>query len=265
MYEASQKLSRKTSRPLRRSSDAAPKWTAEQKRTKNLMKTLYDSTEVVTGTRDITGNEVLMPGAQRMVAAAYHALSPTDRGISADGVYEMICHDAYQQPSRSHTIAMISGGCDDGQARISGLVRVVFGAANASDGLMPIDAMNFVVPLEQWPHERPELGDQMIAELGRFVINKDFRTTEMRAAEVPHQITRSLVEGALAVIRPLGIQFLYAIMPTYASRLLIQSGIKLEELPCRLRTEDEAASRTFEDFSIYWKRSSPRLYRFLSI
>jgi hypothetical protein len=214
-------------------------------------------------TRDITATKTLMSDAQRMVAAAYHALAPLDREIPQDRVHQMICCDPYQKQARAHTLATLSDDTDEGRARISGVVRVVFGRSKASDHLMPIDAMNFVVPLNCWPHDLGGLGNPMIAELGRFVIDREFRTPEMRSAGVPQHITRSLVEGALRVIRPLGVDFLYAIMPGYASRLLIQAGIKLEELPCRLRTEDEAACRTFDDFAIYWRRSSPRLYRFL--
>ena len=216
-------------------------------------------------TRDITATKTLMSDAQHMVAAAYHALAPLEREIPQARVHQMICCDPYQKLARSHTLATFSDDTDEGRARISGVVRVVFGRSKASDHLMPIDAMNFVVPLNGWPHDLDGLGGPMIAELGRFVIDREFRTPEMRSAGVPQQITRSLVEEALRVIRPLGVHFLYAIMPGYASRLLIQAGIKLEELPCRLRTEDEAACRTFDDFAIYWKRSSPRLYRFLDL
>lgn len=210
-------------------------------------------------TRNVSHDPELMDEALLMTAAAYRELSPGERGLSLDHVHSEICGDPYQVPCRSRTIAAFATGLAGAEDRIAGLVRVVFGSTGTTDRLAPIDAMNFVAPIAPWPHE--QAGARKIAELGRYVIDREFRSPELRRAGVPQAITRSLLQAAVDLIRPMGIGFLYAIMPDYAARLVLDSGIRLESVPCVMRTEDPSARRVFDDYATYWHRSEPRLYR----
>jgi hypothetical protein len=234
----------------------------QAKRKNPNMNTIFEPNPMMFQALDVTRDAKFMPRAQRMVASGYHALTAPESGLTTESVYEMLCADEYGHNHRAHTLAIITQPVDDAPARISGCARVVISPGGVSDSVPALDAMNFVVPLSGWPHEQSGI-PQPAAEIGRFVIDAQFRTPEMRSNDVPQQITRAIYQGALDIIRPLGITCLYAIMPGYASRLLLQAGIELEELPCRLRMDDPEACRIFNLFPFYWKRSEPKLYRFV--
>jgi hypothetical protein len=208
---------------------------------------------------DITDDFLLMERARWLTAEAYAALA--DPSVGIEEVFAVVSRDSYEEQGRARTIAALSTDPETGASEIVGLVRVVIGEMRpANEEAPPIDAMNFVEPAEGWPHTGRGLNDSQIAELGRFLIVAKFRTSEMRQAGVPAWLTRRLYEAAARVMRERGGRMLYAIMPPYMTRLVGQAGIRICEVPSRLKTEDPLAARVFDQFSAYWLRSAPKLY-----
>jgi len=210
---------------------------------------------------DITDDYCWMERARWLTAEAYTALANPARELGVEEVFETVSNDFYEQRGRARTIAALTTDPETDVTEITGLVRVVIGErSERGEDTYPIDAMNFVEPLQGWPHEQNGLPEYQIAELGRFLIIEKCRTPEMRRAGVPAWLTRRLYDTAVTVMRSRGGRMLYAIMPPYMTRLIHQAGIRIQEIESRLRTEDPLAARVFDEFSLYWHRSSPKLY-----
>jgi len=210
---------------------------------------------------DISDDYLLMEQARWLTAEAYAPLANPALGLTIEDVYRVVSRDAYEGEGRAKTIAALYLDPNTGEREILGMVRVVIGAERQCDtGAQPLDAMNFVEPLGNWPHDENGLSDGQIAELGRFHIVEKCRTPIMRVGGLPAWLTRGIYEGAVEVVRERQVRTLYAIMPPYTTRLIRQAGIRIVEIPSRLKTDDEFAAGIFDDFCLYWRRSSPKLY-----
>jgi hypothetical protein len=212
---------------------------------------------------DISDDFLWMERARWLTAESYVALADPKLGLRAEDVFETVSKDFYEEHGFARTVAALTTDPETGITEITGLVRVVIGARAGEKDIYPIDAMNFVQPLHGWPHEQNGLQGCQVAELGRFLIIGECRTPEMRRAGVPASLTRRLYEGGVEIMRSNHAQILYAIMPAYVARLISQAGIRIREIESRLKTEDPFAARIFDEFSLYWHRSSPKLYEWL--
>jgi hypothetical protein len=219
-----------------------------------------------TDLRDVTGDPGWLAAARWETTVAYSKLASAKVRLRIRDIYASICEDGYERSGRSCTIAAITSHPQTGTKELSGLVRVVFGAESRRRlSLAAIDAMNLVHPLGGWPHRRSGVGDGNIGELGRFTVIEKFRTSQMKAANVDAHLTRRLYDDAVKVAMAHNVKCLYAIMPRHAAEVVRRAGIDILEIHCDLRTDSEEAIRVFDEFPIYWKRLSPRLYQFADI
>jgi 4-cresol dehydrogenase (hydroxylating) len=176
-------------------------------------------------------------------------------------IYGALTQDGYERDDRSRTIAVLYRDQPSGAREIAGVVRIVFGRHHdQSAQLLPLDIMNFVRPIGAWPHQQTGIGENSIGELGRFTIAERFREPAMREANVDAQICRSLFTVALRIAHQRGVRLIYALMPAHASDVCRRADVDLQDIPIRLLEEDPAAVKVFEEFSVYWRRLTPRLY-----
>lgn len=220
----------------------------------NLLAQLARNTVAV----DVTRQPVWLERAKRLIAEGYAKLADRTRPPSPEELFNDVCNDAYERHARSHTIVTMTKADDECQ-EISSVARVVIGSS-VTNGLAPIDAMNFVEPLTAWPHRALGWDDSRAAEIGRFVIADKYKTGPMRKAGAHAFLTRRLFDRCAAVANSRGTAGFYAILPAYSKTLLGQTGVQLREIPSRLRTEDARAADIFSRYSLYWERSAPRLY-----
>lgn len=211
---------------------------------------------------DITENSDLLEKARWIVAAEYSTFSEPPRDISL--VYKEICLDDYDNNNRSRWIATVTTD-PEGKSEISGVFRLVLGKEAGEDGLLPLEAMS-KFDVHSWPHKEEGIPNSQIGEITRFAIPKKFRVKEMRNSDALVIIGDMLYGKALEVAQVRGIEALYAIMPQYVVKLSQAVGVKVVPVEgARIREDDLSARETFETYNVYWKRLTPRLYRFLSV
>lgn len=215
------------------------------------------NTEVV----DITDDPGWLAAVRWEVAVGYSKLANPERKLRMRDIYTAICEDGYEGDERSHTIAAMTCDAARGTREISGAVRLVLGRPqrNPSD-VLAIDAMSFVTPVSGWPHHHRGKTDAQIAELGRFVITERYRSPEMRKGDVDAFITGTLVREATRIANSHGATVIYGLMPQRVAEINRRAGVGLEEVPINLKTDDPHASAVFDAFSLYWRRSPPRLF-----
>jgi len=140
-----------------------------------------------------------------------------------------------------------------GGIKISGTLRIVVGNRGESHSdVPPIDAMSFMEPSGGWPEQNKGWADSEIAEVGRF------RTPSMRRDGVDIWLTHQLYEAGVEFVRSRQVRIVYVIFPRYLKRLI--PGIQIQEIDSKLKVDDPSAARVFEQFSLYWQRSQPKLY-----
>ena len=212
---------------------------------------------------DITGDPRWMAEANALVMEAYGRFAGADAKISDADMREALSEDPYAVGGKAHTIAVIVTDPETGAREMAATIRVV--VSNVDHDLPPIEAMQLVCPLECWPHRTAGVSDRQIAEFGRFVIAPKYRTAPMKAAGVHAFLTRSMYEPCMSSVAGHDVRAIYAIMPKYMSDLCIRGGLRIREIPSRLRFEDNQASRLFREFSNYWVKCSPKLWEFLPL
>ena len=208
---------------------------------------------------DVTEDAQWMERARWLTAEAYLALANPKAGLGLEDVYDIVAADVYEETGRSRTFAALTTDLRSGCTKISGTLRIVFGKNDESQTKVPaIDAMNFLQPTTQWPHQEKDWKDTEIAELGRFFIPPRYRTLAMRRAGVDVWLSSNLYKSAARMALTRNIRMIYIIMPPYVTKLFPR--IPIHPVETRQRTEDPIAADVFERFSLYWQRSGPRLY-----
>jgi len=213
------------------------------------------NTEVI----DITLNFGWLAAARWEVAVGYSKLANPKRKLHMRDLYTTLCKDHFETDGRSRTFAAIFTNPRTQAQEIAAVVRLVIGRASGSQE-PPIDAMNFMQPQPDWPHRQQHLSDDRIGEIGRFTITDDFRTQIMKESQIDIFVGSLVFGAALSLAQARGLQLVYTIMPTHASDLTHRAGYYLIEIPATLKSDDPAAAQVFDQFSIYWRRMTPRLY-----
>jgi hypothetical protein len=209
---------------------------------------------------DVTDNPEWMERARWLTAEAYVALANPKIRIGLEDVYDVVSGDVYEQPGRSRTFAALTTDPQSGCTKISGTLRLVWGKKDENFPDVPaIDAMNFVEPIQDWPHKQNGWADDEIGEIGRFFIPERYRTLAMRRSGVAMWLSRQLFEAAAELAWSQRVKVLYSVMPPYVARLF--PGIPFEEVESGLKTSDPSAAAVFEQFNLYWQRSGPKLYQ----
>jgi hypothetical protein len=212
---------------------------------------------------DITDDSCWMEHANRLAAEGYAPLTNPALRIGVEHLMATLSRDVYEQRGRARTIAALTTDPETGITEITARARVVFGESlDADDSIPPIEAMTFMEPLHGWPHERASRPISQIAEISRFAIAERCRTPAMRKSGATAWIFGRLYEGCLEAMRRQKAGILYAIMPPYVIRLVVQTAIRVRLIESRFRTEDSAAARFFHEFSVYFQQSAPKLYEF---
>jgi hypothetical protein len=217
--------------------------------------------EILANTRvvDISDDFLWLERSRLLTAEAYAALADPNYGLKTEDIVPIISADYYERNGRATTLAALTRYPELGAQVIAGQARLVLGG-NDSSGTPALDAMSFVEPIDGWPHQQLGLRLDQIAEVGRFMIVPNCRSRTMRNARLNVHLTRLLYEACVHVARKNHIKMVYAIMPAYMVRVVMQAGISVKPIESRLKTEDPVACQVFDRFSLYWKHASPRLY-----
>ena len=216
------------------------------------------NTEVV----DITEDYLWMEQARGVIAHAYSELANPKYGMTLEDIIPVVSNDYYELNGQARTFAALMTYADSGAKIIVGLGRVVVGrVTNEITPHPPIDAMAFIEPLDGWP--KPAIGaPPVVAEFGRFMIVAECRTPMARETGLHAKIGKFIYDRVTDVVRHHSAKTLYAIMPPYMVRVVRQAGVRITEIPSRLRTEDPEAAMVFDRFSLYWQHAHPKLYEF---
>jgi 2-oxoisovalerate dehydrogenase E1 component len=207
---------------------------------------------------DVTENPEWAERARWLTAEAYVALANPKMSIGLEDVFDVVSGDVYEQPGRSRTFVALTTDPQSGCTKISGTLRLVLGKNDEScPAVPPIDAMNFMATIEDWPHKQRGWADSEIAELGRFFIPERYRTLAMRRAGVDVWLSHQLHAAAARVALTQKARIIYIIMPAYVTKLF---PVPIHEIESKLKTDDPLAASVFEQYSLYWQRSHPRLY-----
>lgn len=179
--------------------------------------------------------------------------------ILHEKVLKEVCEDKFGAMDRSSTITAYTEN-----AGFVGAIRIGEGQSGEK---YPLETMmlwrgkqkKVSEKEETWPHRIDGLEDSEVGELARIVIAKG-----QRGRNTP-TILQSLIDKSFEHAREKGIKQLYVTLisnPPILYDRLEGLGIDLEYVyDMELRTDQPHAQKVFEEFSGYWKKSQPRLYR----
>jgi len=206
---------------------------------------------------DVTDNPEQLKWAFDLIVQGYLSLS--SKPLTPWEVNEDVCNDQYHRNAIARTLVLTGCHPETGEREPMGTVRVTMGSSQTKRlGVLPLEAMNLMVPGNGWDEFRFEGFDvDQVAEGGRIAVSATCRLGISKEIGLPEIVLRALFDkGFQFAIENYGKSQYWGILPSYVIKRVESLGIRVIPAPNIFYREKEN-SEMFDKYDRYWRHSNP--------
>lgn len=212
---------------------------------------------------DVTEDEEKRHLAFCLVTDLYSRFS--SKALDPEEVQGELCHDEYYHCGLARTIVLsgINPNSGNGKLEMLATLRIVIGAEQAGNSMLPLESMHLITPTNGWDNFTFEgFHPHRAVEFGRFAVSPNCKRGIARQVQFHLLVTKELSVGAYKIaVQNFAKDQVWAIMSPLVAKTVEASGLGLTQAPdVKLNYQQNRA--LFEKYDKYWMNNTLGYYKF---